>query len=182
MAELTGKLIPGSVSYAPRGQVRIWLELNEKSNALEMLNELESCEKLNIKITKYRPKRSNDANAYCWVLLGKLSEKLGIPPREIYQRIIRDVGGNFEVVCVQDKAVDKLRESWGRNGIGWVTEVLPSKIYGCTNVLLYYGSSTYDTAQMSRLINLIVDECKTLGIETRNQEELGSLLSQWEAK
>jgi hypothetical protein len=56
---------------------------------------------------------------------------------------------------------------------------MPSKIEGCTNVVLYYGSSTYDKAQMSRLINNIVEECRQLGIETKSAEEVDSLLRQW---
>ena len=36
----------------------------------------------------------------------------------------------------------KLRRGWEHNGLGWVTEILPSKIAGCVNVVLYYGSST----------------------------------------
>jgi hypothetical protein len=46
-------------------------------------------------------------------------------------------------------------------------------------VILYYGSSTYDTAQMSRLINNIIEECRQLGIETKSEEEVQSLLRQW---
>jgi hypothetical protein len=60
-----------------------------------------------------------------------------------------------------------------------MTETMPSKLEGCTNVILYYGSSTYDTAQMSRLINIIVEECRQLGIETKSKEEVESLLRQW---
>lgn len=52
---------------------------------------------------------------------------------------------------------------------------MPSKIEGCTNVILYDGSSTYDTAQMSRFVNMVVDECKIQGIETMTPEELCKL-------
>lgn len=45
--------------------------------------------------------------------------------------------------------------------------------------MLYYGSSTYDTAQMSRLINIIVEECKAQGIETRTPDEISKLVSLW---
>jgi hypothetical protein len=54
-----------------------------------------------------------------------------------------------------------------------------SKLDGCTNVILYYGSSTYDVEQMSRLIENIVQDCKALGIETKPEAELNSLLEQW---
>ena len=161
------------------GDVYIVLRANEKQSALACYNELTNEEKLSIKIAKYRERRSNDANAYCWVLIGKLAEKLNIPRDEIYRDAIKQIGGNYEVVCVQDAAVDKLCEGWRKNGIGWQTDTMPSKIAGCTNVLLYYGSSTYDTAQMSRLINIVVDACREQNIETRTPDEIANLLSLW---
>jgi hypothetical protein len=143
-------------------------------------DELKAADKLSIKIGKFKQKRSLDANAYCWVLISRLAEKLNIPKTDIYRAAIKEIGGNSDTVCIQDKAVDSLRDGWQRNGIGWLTETMPSKIEGCTNVILYYGSSTYDKGQMSRLINNIVEECKLQGIETKSAEEVDSLLRQWE--
>ena len=39
-----------------------------------------------------------------------------------------------------------------------------------------------NTEQMSRLIDTIVQECRQLGIETRPQEEIDSLLGKWGRK
>ena len=66
-----------------------------------------------------------------------------------------------------------------KNGIGWQTDRFPSKIEGCTNVILYYGSSTYDSAQMSRLLDLIVYDCKIQGIQTDTPEEIAKLKALW---
>lgn len=130
-------------------------------------------------LREYRRRRSLDANAYLWVLLDKLSAKLGEPKEGLYRRLIPDVGGNCEVVCIPTKGVEKLRAGWEHNGLGWVTETLPSKLPGCTNVLLYYGSSTYDGAQMARLIDLVAEECKAQGIETMTPRELALLKEAW---
>lgn len=134
---------------------------------------------LSIELKEYRKKRSLDANAYAWVLISKLAEKTGLPKTDIYRNAIKDVGGNSDVVCVQDKAVQSLCDGWQRNGLGWLTETFPSKIDGCTNVILYYGSSSYDTAQMSRLIDIVVAECKEQGIETMTPQELEALKEKW---
>jgi len=136
----------------------------------------------NYEIERKRKKRSNDANAYFFVLADKLSERLNIPKTEIYRNYIKEIGGVSEIVCVKDEAVEKLCKGWERNGLGWQTDTLPSKIKGCTNVVLYYGSSTYNTEQMSRLINLIVEDCKTQGIETRTPDEIANMLSLWECE
>lgn len=127
-------------------------------------------------VKRFRQKRSLDANALAWVLIDKIAQRMRMTKVDVYRDHIRHIGGVSETVCVQDRAVDKLTEAWSKNGIGWQTETFPSKIPGCANVTLYYGSSTYDTAQMSALIDALVQTCKALGIETMPEEELKSLM------
>lgn len=178
MYELTGKIHSVSVDYFS-GKPMVTFALNEVNSAREMVDELKSLEKLSLKIGKFKQKRSLDANAYCWTLIGKIAEKTNVPKEEVYREAIRGIGGNYDVVCIKEDAADSLRSAWERNGIGWQTEVMLSKLDGCTNVLLYYGSSTYDTEQMSRLIENILQDCKALGIEVKPQEEIDSLLKNW---
>ena len=132
------------------------------------------------KISPKRRKRSLDANAYCWVLLDRLSEATGIPPKELYRGLIPDVGGNCFVQPIRKDAVERWVEIWQSNGDGWVCEIMgDSKIEGYVNVRSYYGSSQYDTAQMSRLIDLIVQECRQQGIETATPQELARYKEAW---
>ena len=147
---------------------------------LSYLDSLADSKEYIIEIREYKKKRSLDANAYAWVLLDKLASRLHESKTEIYRGYIREIGGNSDTVCVKNEAVDRLRLNWSRNGLGWVTDTMKSKIEGCTNVLLYYGSSTYDEAQMSRLIDLIVQDCKEFGIETKSPEDIQSLIESWE--
>ena len=133
----------------------------------------------NLEVKEYRQKRSPDANAYAWVLMDKLASKMGESKVGIYREYIKNIGGNSEIVCVKNSAVERLKEGWGKNGIGWVTDTLPSKIEGCTCIILYYGSSTYDTAQMSRLLDLIIQDCKQLDIPTETPDEIARLKALW---
>lgn len=126
-----------------------------------------------------KKKRSLDANAYAWALMDKLSQATGIPKAEIYRNSIKEIGGVSETVCVQDEAVARLRRGWEHNGLGWSTETMPSKLEGCTCVVLYYGSSSYDTKQMSALIDHLIEDCRALDIETKPEEEIASLLEAW---
>lgn len=132
-----------------------------------------------VEVKQHKKQRSLDANAYCWVLIDKLSEKLNVSKTEIYRQAIKEIGGNSETVCVPTKAVNKLCEGWKHSGLGWQVETLESKLKGCTNVVLYYGSSSYDTKQMSMLIDNIVQDCKALGIETMTPRELQALKDGW---
>lgn len=178
--ELTGNIINGScLSFDAYGCPIVFLKFDNWQSAMKMVDDLKDCEKLDIKISKHKKKRSLDANAYCFAMIDKLAEKLNLPKEEVYRNAIRKIGGVSDVVCIKNEAVETLCRNWSHNGLGWQTETFPSKLDGCTNVILYYGSSTYDTRQMSSLISSIVEDCKALGIETRSKEELDSLLRSW---
>lgn len=130
-------------------------------------------------IKEYKEKRSLDANAYAWVLLGKLQDKLHIPKEEIYRDAIRNIG-SYEVIPIKNEAVEKFRQAWSKKGLGWITETTKSKLDGYTNVIAYYGSSIYDTKEMTRFIELIIQECEQLDIETKSKAEIDSLLKEWD--
>lgn len=178
MFELTGRITSVSVNYQNQ-KFQVTLEMNERNEFLEMLDELKGLEKLSLKFGKFKKKRSLDANAYCWQLIGKIAEKTKVPKDEVYRQAIKEIGGNYDVVCIKEEAAESLMSAWARNGIGWQSDTTLSKLDGCTNVILYYGSSTYDTEQMSRLIDNIIQDCKALGIETKSQAEIDSLMQQW---
>lgn len=136
-----------------------------------------------VELTRWREKRSLTANAYAWVLLGKLSEVLHIPAVEIYRQIIPDVGGNTVSLCVPIDSLDGLRDGWSNNGIGWIVDVIGvSDTPGMIDVLLYYGSSVYDTAQMARLIELIISECRENGVEHLPPDKINAMLEAWNDK
>lgn len=126
--------------------------------------------------------RSLDANAYAWVLMDKLSAATGVPKTDVYRNAVRDVGGNSEIVCVKAEAAPTLRKIWESRGLGWQTEDDISKLPGCVNVILYYGSSTFDTRQMSRMIDNLIQDAKAVGIETMPPDKLAALLGEWEGK
>lgn len=144
------------------------------------IDSLSEDKQYSLTIKEYRKRRSLNANSYAWVLMDKLAEETGVQKTEIYRSYIKEIGGNNDIVCVQNKALDDLRRGWERNGIGWLTDTMPSKIEGCTNVILYYGSSTYDSKQMSRLIDMIIQDCKENDIETLTPDELDRLYTEWE--
>lgn len=132
------------------------------------------------KIKEYRERRSLDANAYCWVLIGKLSAALGLPPEEVYKEAIQDVGGNYEVVPIKAEAVETWKRIWIGSGTGWICQDMgESKLKGYRNLMCFYGSHVYDTQQMSRLIDVIVEECKLQGIETKTPDELARMVQEW---
>lgn len=136
-----------------------------------------------LEIKEHRKKRSLDANAYCWVLINKLADVMRIPPTEVYRQAILDIAGNSEVIPIKQEAVEQFKQAWSRNGLGWMTKELgKSKIPGYRNLMVYYGSSVYNTRQMSVLIDHLVQDCKALDIETLSPEKLSLLMEEWDAK
>lgn len=135
-----------------------------------------------IEIKKYNPARSLDANARAWSLIDAIAAKTGIRKHEVYQTAIRDIGGVSDIVCVKNEAVQTLCKGWTEHGLGWQTKIMPSKLPGCSNVTLYYGSSVFDSKQMSALIDSLVQEAEAQGIPTMNETEKEKLLLQWSKK
>ena len=180
MAKLdtTGTIKDIDIDYKTH-KAKISLLIDTKQ--LDIVEELKNEGKLNIELKKYRKKRSLDSNAYAWVLLGELQNTLNIPKEEIYRDLIRNIG-SYEIIPVKNEAVERFRQAWSKNGLGWITEIMKSKLDGFTNVVAYYGSSTYDIKEMTRLTEMLVEECKQFGIETKPQAEIDSLLKEWDKK
>ena len=135
---------------------------------------------LSVEIKPYRARRSLDANAYCWVLCQKLSEKLNCTKEDVYKEAIRKAG-QFDFIAVTDKATEQFIKAWQSKGLGWYAEALESKIDGCKKVMVYYGSSVYDSKEMAHLIDYIVSECKEQGIETLPPWEVDRLKKEWKS-
>ena len=134
----------------------------------------------NLEVKEHRKKRSLDANAYAWVLIHKLAAAMRTEPEEVYLMNIPRVGYNFTPMCVREQDVERFKKTWQSNGLGWpVMDLGPSQVPGCRNLMAYHGSSTYDTNQMSRLIDNLVQDCKALDIETLSEEKLALLKEGW---
>lgn len=135
-----------------------------------------------LEVKEHRKKRSLDANAYAWVLINKIADALRITPKEIYRQAIQNVGGNYEILPVKEEAAEHFKQVWEAQGLGWpCVDMGKSKIDGYRNLRAYYGSSTYDTRQMSQLIDNLVQDCKALDIETLTPDKLALMMEDWNA-
>lgn len=157
----TGKIIEASRDFKS-GKPRFTIQMNVEPS--DELDDLINADMVTVEIKKYKQKRSLDANAYAWVLIDKIAEKLNLSKEEVYKSAIREIGGVSDKLCMLNDEADKFAAIWRQRGIGWQTEIEESKIKGCKTVTVYYGSSTYDTEQMSRLIDLLTQECREQGI------------------
>lgn len=136
---------------------------------------------LAVELKEWRERRTLQANAYAWTLIDRIAEVQGLSRTEVYRQYIRDIPSNSEVYQIPSAAADVLVNGWTKNGLGWLADVEPCGT-GYVVVTLYCGSSTYDTRQMSILIDLIVQDAKELGIETLTPMELERMKEDWREK
>jgi hypothetical protein len=171
------------LQYTESGNAEIVLSTTEKRIDVSKLKEIVSKGKLlKVEIKEYRKNRSLDANAYLWVLCQKLAEALNATKEEIYREAVRKVG-QFEFIAVREDAAETFVRAWNSKGLGWYAEEIPDcKVRGCKKIIVYYGSSVYDTKAMSVLIDYIVQECKEQDIETMPEQELKTMIEQWDDK
>jgi hypothetical protein len=131
-------------------------------------------------VRPHRKKRSLNANAYMWTLVGKLAEAMNLPANEIYRNAIKQVGVWQDILFDSERPAKTMTKSWEDHGIGWMVETVDDA--GDDGILMrfYYGSSVYNTRQMSRLIDNVVADCRELGIETMTPAELAGLIENWD--
>ena len=145
----------------PEREMIDWLKVNETRLPMD------------IEIKTKRKKRS--------VLCDKVAQAVGITKEEVYRKHIHDVGV-FDDIAISETATEDFIKNFESNGTGWIAEIQPCKLKGCNKVRCYYGSSTYDSKQMSRLIDSLVDDAKSYGIETLTPAELERMNELWNTK
>jgi len=124
-------------------------------------------------IKKYREKRSMSQNAYAWMLITKIAQSINPPmnKEEVYAEMLKRYGQGGIISVQKDKVSDVMRafDYYVQKGEGEVN----GKQF--LHMMVYVGSSQYDTKEMSTFISGIVEEAKDLGIETLTPDEIARL-------
>lgn len=149
-------------------------------DANAMTSKINSERTYDVEAKEHTEKRSLNANAYMWQLCSKIAVAIHSTKEEVYQSYIKQVGV-FKDFTLAPDAAKTFRVAWGKLGTGWVTEQVDYAPDG-NNVVVraYYGSSQYNRRRMSKLIDLIVEDCKQMGIETLTPRELSLMVERWE--
>lgn len=164
------------VSYNDKRQMEITFTIIGKPPELIDIKDKD----LDITLEKSKVKRSRNANNYMWELVGQLAVVTNHSTTEIYRRAIRAVGIYRDWQNLTKAEAQTLSVAWSKLGLGWFSDPLDYEQDGDHIVLrTYYGSSTYNTAQMRRLIEWIVQDCRAVGINTLTPEEQSLLIDNW---
>lgn len=114
----------------------------------------------------------------------ELCELADIDAIEEYKRRVKELG-IFRRFKIEKDNVNTFEKMWAAQGIAWFSEIADTEYIGDTEFKIinaYYGSSSFNSKQMARLIDGVVQDCKAYGIETKSQKEIDSLLESWDKK
>ena len=127
-------------------------------------------------IKEHREKRSLNANAYCWALIGKIADALRISKDVVYLDALRQFGQSEIVSVLSNINVTGYFKYYEVVGTGHVE----GKEF--THYKVFKGSSEYDSREMSILIDGIVGIASDLEIETLPPAEIERLKSKWQSQ
>lgn len=145
---------------------------------------------LRLKAVIFRKKRSLNANGYAWELMRQIAQHPSIKStkEEIYELALRDVGAPDE----DEKGIIKFRlpaaaninsipGHWRKTCSGYTIDINgeETKEYKYSEYIKIKGSSQYNTQEMSVLIDYLVEQAQSLGIDTMTPDEIARLKSIW---
>lgn len=131
---------------------------------------------LDITAKKHRNKRSLDSNAYAWVLIQKIAEAIHSDKQTVYMDMLKQYSRAFEHIVVKPEAVEAVTKAYATTiDLGEVSvDGIPGR-----QLQIYFGSSTFNTKEMSVFIDGIVETCRELNIETMPPDELERMKQSW---
>ena len=138
---------------------------------------------LSLSVKEFKRHRSLDANALYWKLIGELGKVLKVSNSALHNVILSRYG-TFEEVDGQlcyalikdtDEAFKRISESELYH-LKATSEVVSGKDGDYRRYIMLKGSHEYTSAEFSRLLNGLVDECRMMGIQTESDDEIAHIM------
>lgn len=170
--KITGRIVGANIDFRTN-KPQLALEVNELNDFKQLVDDMNSLEKLSIEIKPYREKRSLNANNYAWKILTEIANVLRASKDEIYLKLLKRYGQSDMFSVLADIPIDKYVKYYEEIGEGTVN----GKLF--KHYRVYKGSSEYDSREMSIFIDGVVSEAKDLGIQTETPDEIARLKALW---
>lgn len=163
--KFTGKLKQPLIDFVT-GRLTVLFEPVEDFR--QAYEELKDFEQLSLEIKQYRKKRSLDANSYYWVLLTKFAKVIGMSNPEAHNMMLCGYG---QPEIFEDKAVyltipdTDEAERKVKNATDYHLQPTSQVREGNDGIMyrtykLLRGSHTFNTEEMARLIDGLIECCK----------------------
>lgn len=129
-------------------------------------------------IKEHKEKRSKDSNALLWHCLGQMAKAIS-PPIDKWDMYLMELKkyGKFSYVLMDEKAVESFKKLWRETEVVGEVDVNGRK---AVQLLCYYGSSTYNTKEMSVLLDGVIDDMKQMELEPPTPRAMRESLEEWE--
>ena len=124
-------------------------------------------------IKEHKEKRSLNANAYAWTLIGKIADVLRSSKDEVYLQMLKRYG--------QSEMVSVLSSIDVSGYFKYYEAIANTTLQGkeFTHYKIFKGSSQYDTKEMAVLIDGLISEAHELGLSTLPPAEVERLKEMW---
>lgn len=164
------------------GCLQIAMPISELANMEKLQRAANEGKTLTVEVNVKRKQRSHNANSYCWALCTEIARVIKGSKEDVYRQAIRSIG-TYTPVPIKAEAIERYKEIWQSHGTGWVVDDMgDSKLPGYKVLACYHGSSTYDTKEMSLLIDWLIDEAKQLGVDVISEADKALLVEEWGEK
>ena len=168
-----GRLVDLKLSFETRRPVASF-EIIGKPEDIEKYRDMD----LDISFGKHRNRRSLDANACMWVCLGQIADKIHSDNWSVYLYMLERYG-KYTHIVVKPEALKDLAKQWREIKVVGDTIVNGEPM---KQVLCFFGSSTYDSKEFSRLLDGVISEMKELKLDTPMREDVRAMLAEMERK
>ena len=121
-------------------------------------------------IKEYKEKRSLKSNAYAWKLITELGNVLRQSKEEVYLQMLKDYGQSEIVSMLSSITPNGYFKYYEEIGTG----IVNNKEF--THYKIFKGSSEFDSREMSIFIDGIVQDCRSVGIQTLEDLEIQELI------
>ena len=145
-----------------------------KAEINQFLYKLDKDTVWDIKIDKHREKRSLEANAYSWVLQNEISNVLRLSKEEVHFQMLKDYGQRDYISAPASVNISNYYDYFEEKS----TFKQNGKIF--KSYVIYRGTHTYNSREMSIFIDGVVQEARNLGIETLEDREIEKLIKEME--
>lgn len=123
-----------------------------------------------IEITQLKSKRSLQQNAYMWKVIHDIAKHEGMDPDEVYCQIIKQAGIKTEFIETVPEAVERLKRAF-RVVVERDRRTSPKGVETVV-VQCYYGTSTFDTKEMSDFIDRMLDYAANVGLDLSEYKDV----------
>ena len=124
-------------------------------------------------VKPYHPKRSLNANNFCWHLCNEMANVLRTSKDEVYLEMLKRYGQCEVISVLSDIDISRFVKYYEEIGKGHV-EGKEFTHYRC-----YIGSSEYNSREMAILIDGIISEAEALGIDTLPTTAIERMKALW---